>query len=136
MRRQNIKHVGLSEVNLALLDQNLQDILNGSTTIKKPLVNFNDDKITQEKTKLEGISVVIVEGTYTTTLSNAHKYVFIDRTYVDTKETRKYRLREEQDGFLEKVLKIEHSIISTHRDKADIIITNSYEVRCNEATQF
>ena len=137
MRRKDISHVGLSEVHLAVLDQNLHDIMEGKSEIDKPLVIFDEDLITKETVKLEGVKAIIVDGTYTTILKNAHQRIFIDRTYVDTKETRKCRAREEQDEFLEKILQIEHKIISSHKPQADIIVTNNYEVkkgRKNERT--
>ena len=132
MRRKNIGHVGLSEVRLALLDENLNDIMEGKSKIEKPLVIFDEDRITKETVKLEAIKTVIVDGTYTTILKNVHQRIFIDHTYVDTREIRKRRAREEQDEFLEKILEIEHRIISSHKPRADIIVTNDYEVRKNE----
>jgi len=129
MRRKDISHVGLSEVRLAVLDQNLRDIIEGENEINKPLVIFNEDLITKETVKLEGIKAIIVDGTYTTILKNVHQRIFIDRTYVDTIDTRKCRAREEQDEFLEKILQIEHKIISSHKPQADIIVTNNYAVK-------
>ena len=129
MRRKDISHVGLSEVRLAVLDQNLRDIIEGENEINKPLVIFNEDLITKETVKLEGIKAIIVDGTYTTILKNVHQRIFIDRTYVDTINTRKCRAREEQDEFLEKILQIEHKIISSHKPQADIIVTNNYAVK-------
>jgi uridine kinase len=128
MRRKDIRHVGVNEVRLDLLDQNLADIMEGMTTIEKPLVIFTEDRITQEAISLDGVNVVIVEGTYTTSLDNAHQRIFIDRTYHDTRDTRRKRAREKQDEFLEEVLKIEHEIISTHLPRASIIVTNDYDV--------
>ena len=133
MRRQDIGHVGVSEVRLDLLDSNLKDISEGAGKITKPLVDYDEDLISEETVDLEGINVIIVEGTYTTLLKNAHRRVFIDRTYVDTREVRRDRGREEQDDYLERVLEIEHGIISKHKAAADIIVSRDYEVR--EATQ-
>lgn len=127
MRRTDISHVGISEVRLDVLDENLNEILKGRSKIKKPLVIFDEDRITHETVNLEGKKVVIVEGTYTTLLKNAHQHVFIDRTYIDTRERRKERAREEQDLYLEQILEIEHNIIAGHKAYADIIITHSYE---------
>jgi len=129
MRRKDIGHVGLSEVRLTVLDQNLRDAIEGKSEFVKPLVIFDDNLITSETIKLEEIEVVIVEGTYTTILKNVHQRVFIDRTCFDTKESRKRRGREEQDEFLETILGIEHEIISTHKAKADIIVTRDYQVK-------
>lgn len=132
MRRRDIGHVGLSEVHLDLIDQNLRDAFAGQRTIIKPLVIFDEDRITEETVNLEGIEVVIVEGTYTTTLKNARQHIFIDRNYIDTLEARRQRAREAQDEFLEKVLNIEHVIIQPQKMRASIIITRDYEVKWNE----
>jgi len=128
MRRKDINHVGLTEVRLGLLDQNLKDVIDGKDEIVKPLVIFDTDRITEETVDLRGIKVVIVEGTYTTILKNARQHVFIDRTYVDTREKRQRRGREKQDAFLEEILEIEHGIISSQEVQADIIVTNDFEV--------
>ena len=127
MRRKNINNVGLSEVNLALLDQHLKSILQKKDEIDKPLVIFDEDRISDEIINLNDIQVIMVEGTYTTTLQNVNKHIFIDQTYLDTRESRKKRARENQDEFLEKILKIEHKVISSHKSKADIIVTRNYE---------
>jgi uridine kinase len=128
MRRKNIGHVGTSEVKINLLDQNLKDIVDGKNTVVKPLVIFDDDTITEETVEVKGVKVVIVEGTYTTLLKNAHRHVFIDRDYIDTRAKRLRRAREKQDRFLENVLEIEHDIISAHKAMADIIVTRDFQV--------
>ncbi len=127
MRKKEISQVGPAEVHLNLLDQNLKEILKGKSEITKPLVIFNEDKIDKETVNLEGIKVVIVEGTYTTLLENVHQRIFIDRTLDDTRESRKIRARETQDDFLERILQIEHEIISSHKPRADIVITKDYD---------
>ncbi len=128
IRRKNIDHVGLSEVNLALLDQHLNSIFQKKNEIDKPLVIFDEDRISNEIVHFNEIKVIIVEGTYTTTLQNVSKHIFIDRTYIDTRESRKKRARETQNDFLEKILKIEHKIISSQKIFADLIVTNDYNV--------
>ncbi len=132
MRKKDLRQVGVSEVRLESLDQNLKDIVEGETRIEKPLVIFDEDRIEQETIKLEGIKVVIVEGTYTTVLRNVHRHIFIDRTYIDTRESRQQRARERQDDFLEKILVIEHEIIAAHKPRADIIVTKNYEVKMDD----
>lgn len=132
MRRKDIGHIGLSEVHLNLLDHNVKDAITGQSAIIKPLVIFDEDRITEETLNLEGIKVVIVEGTYTTTLKNANQHIFIDRSYTDTRQARRKRAREAQDEFLEKVLKIEHGIIQPQKTQASVIITRDYEAKRNE----
>jgi uridine kinase len=127
-RRQDINWVGPQEVKLDLLDEHLKAALDGADEVTKPLVIYEEDRVTAETMSLQGLKVVIAEGTYTTMLQNVDKKVFIARNRLDTLETRKKRGREQMDPFIEEVLKIEHAIISKHREIADIIITKEYEV--------
>jgi len=122
---QDISRVGLAEVRLDLLDDHVRSILNGARTIEKPLVVYEEDRITQETQPLDGVDVVIIEGTYTTLLKNVHSRVFIARTYKQTSNARRKRDREPPDPFLDRVLRIEHRIISNHRHFADIIVTDA-----------
>jgi len=133
-RRADINHVGLSEVRLKLLDQNLEDFLSGKTEITKPLVFFKKDQISVETVTLENIQVLIVEGTYTTLLKNVHQHVFVNLSYKETKGARLKRAREEQDLFLEKILKIEHEIISSHKPLADIVLNQDYKAMVQNGT--
>ena len=127
-RREDINRVGLGEVNLALLDEHVGAIVNGATEIEKPLVVYQDDRVTNETLSLTGVDVVVVEGTYTALLANVHLRTFIDRAYQQTRAARLKRNREPADPFLERVLQIEHEIISTHIYCADIIVTASFAV--------
>jgi uridine kinase len=126
-RKEDIEHVGMHEVKLDLLDQHLKMALQGAPSINKPLVIFDDDLISEETVDISNTRVFIAEGTYTTSLGNANLKIFIDRNINDTKASRLKRNREVQDEFLEKILEIEHKIISAHKDLADIIITKEYE---------
>lgn len=126
-RKEDIDWVGMNEVKLELLDQNLESVLKGFTSLTKPLVDFDADKIGEESVDLKDYKVLIPEGTYTTSLKNVDCKVFIDRNKMDTVESRKKRAREAQDEFLDNILTIEHKIISKHKDLADIVITKQWE---------
>ena len=127
-RRQGIEWVGTQEVRLDLLDQHMEAAAGGAREVVKPLVIYDDDCVKEETMSLQGLEVVIAEGTYCTLLEHADRRVFIDRNRLETMESRRRRGREEMDPFIEEVLKIEHSIISQHRLRADIIITRDYDV--------
>ena len=129
LRREDIDRVGPGEVNLALLDEHVWAIVNGANRIEKPLVVYQEDLITREALSLSGVDVVIAEGTYTTLLKSVHSRVFLDSTYQETRAARLKRGREPADPFLERVLQIEHSIISRHKFLADIIVSSSFLVR-------
>ncbi|MFO8063024.1 MAG: hypothetical protein R6V29_00140, partial [Spirochaetia bacterium] len=127
-RREDITWVGAGEVRVELLDRHLAAARRGEKSITKPLVIYDEDRITEEEMSLEGLSVLIAEGTYTTLLEHVDTRVFIDRNRLETLESRKRRGREEIEPFLEEVLEIEHNIISKHITRADVVITRDYEV--------
>ncbi len=122
-RKEGIGWVGLGEVRLDLMDAHLKSAKEGNDEIVKPLVYFEDDRIGEERLSLEGVDVVIAEGTYTTALDEADLRAFIDATYHHTLAHRKKRARDAVEGeFIEKVLEIEHQIISSHKERADVIL--------------
>jgi uridine kinase len=127
-RRADLSWVGPQEVNLALIESHLRLAHRGESQLVKPLVVYDDDKIVTETVSLDGVAVVIAEGTYTALLLNVASKIFIARTREDTLDDRRRRNREASDPFLEKVLEIEHDIISRHAEKANIIIHRDYSV--------
>jgi uridine kinase len=128
-RREDIGWVGPQEVRLDLLDSNLKQFLSGKKTFLKPLVDFSNNRIMEEQFHAGDSRVLIAEGTYTSLLNNALVRVFIERDLDDTRGDREKRAREAQDEFLEKVLGIEHGIISSHRKLASMVITRDFHAR-------
>lgn len=118
------------EVRLDLLEGNLIDAINGAGHIVKPLIDYNENSIESETVSLDGIKVVIAEGTYCTLLKNVDTKVFIARNRVDTLEHRQKRNRgsEVGDPFIENILITEHKIIAGHKQLANFVITKDYEV--------
>ncbi|MDH3215381.1 MAG: hypothetical protein OEN01_03710 [Candidatus Krumholzibacteria bacterium] len=133
IRKKDINHVGTGEVDLALLDEHLKVFRRSSATaINKPLVIFEEDRITEESIAPNDYGVAIAEGTYTTLLQNVDYRVFIDRTYEDTRDDRIARRRERIDDFSEKILRIEHEIITAHKPLADFIVSKEFTVTLTE----
>ncbi len=135
-RRADIAWVGPQEVHLDLLDTHLRAFRDGAQVIEKPLVIYEEDSISKERLEIGGAQVGIAEGTYTTLLSNVDTRVFIDRNYEDTRAHRNKRKRNaaELDPFIDKVLAIEHEIISAHKAQAQVIVNNDYSVRLKSET--
>lgn len=50
--------------------------------------------------------------------------VFIENSFIDTKLNREKRARDIIDDFNEKVLEIEHNIISEQSEYADMLVNN------------
>jgi uridine kinase len=118
------------EVRLDVLEQNLVNAIHGRKEIIKPLVDYDSNTIEDETINLDGIKVLIVEGTYTSLLKHVDTRIFICRNWLDTLEHRQKRMRgnEVGDPFIEQVLSIEHKIIAGHKQLADILITKDYHI--------
>jgi len=118
------------EVRLDLMEQNLLSAIQGERGIVKPLVDYDANTIQEETITLEGIGVLIAEGTYTSLLKHVDTRIFIARNWMDTLEDRQKRNRGKEvgDPFTEQVLGMEHKIIAGHKQLADFVITKDYEV--------
>jgi uridine kinase len=127
-RRANFCWVGPTEVRLALLDEHLAAAQAGANSIVKPLVLYDENRISEETLSFDGVDFVVAEGVYTSLCEYVDRRVFIARNRLETMEHRMRRGREEFDPFIEDVLKKEHEIISQHRARADVVITRDYDV--------
>ncbi len=118
------------EVKLDVLEHNLIDAIQGKAAIVKPLIEYDNPVIGEETINLEGVQVVIAEGTYTSLLRHVDTRVFIARNRLETLAHRKKRSRagEADDPFIEQVLVTEHKIIAGHNQLADFVITKDYDV--------
>ncbi len=127
-RRKSLTNVGPIEVDLNWIDANIQEAKNGASFIEKPLVDFQGNTIEKETLSLEGIQVIIVEGTYTSLLKNVDERIFIARDFTSSVLSIKKRARDVVDDFLMQVLQLEHEIISAHQQYCKIIIKEGFDV--------
>jgi uridine kinase len=128
-RREGIDWVGPGEVRIDRMNADLEAFRAGSDGHRKPLVRYAEDRVDEERVDLSAYDAAIAEGTYTSLL-NADVRVFIDRDWQQTRAHREKRKRDESelDPFIDRVLEIEHEIISAHKARADLVITPDYEV--------
>jgi uridine kinase len=126
MRRRNLEQVGPYEVKLDFLDCNLRSFKRDENPIYKPLVIYEEDRITTEELDTGDWWALIVEGTYTSLLKFADFRVFIDRDFRQTLEARRRRARDRWEPFLEDVLEREHRILAEHKALADAVIPADY----------
>ncbi len=127
MRRRNVEQVGPYEVKLDFLDANLRSFKREENPIYKPLVIYEEDRITHEEMDTGHLQVLIAEGTYTSLLEFADFRVFIDRDYRETLEDRKRRARDKFEPFVVDVLEREHRIIAQHKSLADVVVSSSFD---------
>ena len=122
-RTADISWVGLGEVRLDLMEAHIYALKeHPEKPLSKPLVEFEEDRIGCETIERGIRDVVIVEGCYTSLLSNVDIRVFINRTYRQTKRARMHRQRDPTEILLERVLAIEHKEIAKHKARANIVI--------------
>lgn len=131
-RVKSLENVGPHEVKLDVLQQNINDFKNNASIISKPIVDYHANSIDTENVSLKDIKVLIIEGTYVAKLEHFDTLIFMERTYKETYQNRKERNREAESDFIETVLEIEHKIISTFKDKSDIIIDKTYHAIINK----
>jgi uridine kinase len=129
-RRKDISWVGPREVRLDLMSAHLEAFIDNEPAVEKPLVIYEQDRIDTEILEMKDARVAIAEGTYTSKLEHVETRVFIDRDYRDTRKHRERRNRDgsELDEFIDRVLVIEHEIISADKERADIIINRNYSL--------
>ncbi len=118
------------EVRFDLLQSNVDAARRGAAVIDKPLVDYEANAVSSECISLEGIRVLIAEGTYVSLLRHVDCRIFIARTRAETIEHRHKRNRgsEAKDPFVEAVLGVEHKIIAGHRHLADVVLTRDFDV--------
>jgi len=118
------------EVRLDLMEQHLVSAIQEAREITKPLVDYGSNTIQEETVSLDGIKVLIAEGTYTSLLKHVDTRIFIARTWLDTLADRQVRSRGEEAGdpFVEQVLSTEHKIIAGHQQLADFVIRKDHDV--------
>ena len=127
-RAKNINVVGTQEVDLAKIDSHIALFKANTPTLTKSLCIYEDNVFITETLNFANVQVLLVEGTYTTTLRNADYRVFMSRTYHQTLEQRIARGRDTFDTMLNKVLDIEHQIIKTHAAQADLCVNIDYSI--------
>jgi uridine kinase len=132
-RLSSISNVGLQEVNLGLLKDNVTAFRSNAMQFVKPVVNYHANIILEEIVHCADIAVLIIEGTYVLSQSIFDFTVFMDRNYLQTKKAREIRGREKTDAeFIEKVLEIEHAIIRPLKKNVTAIVNIDYSVIANK----
>ena len=128
-RRKNLSIVGTSEVKLALINKHINLFKQSEvSSFKKPLVDFDKDRIGEETLRCKRAQVMIIDGTYTTLLKNIDTKIFLSRNYNDTLKTRLERKRDKIDKFDDKILTTEHNIIAKHKKLANIAFRKDYTI--------
>ena len=127
-RLEDISRVGVSEVNLSLLENVINAFRFNSPSVSQPLVNYESNSISTITWNANEFDVLIVEGTYTLFLENLDVRIFIDRDFTETKDDRLARGRDIANDFVEEVLAIEHDIIQQQKSNCDLCIESNFTI--------
>jgi uridine kinase len=121
--------VGPKEVQLDLLDSHIRACKEpGNMGLTKPLIHFDENRVSHEWLPPLWAGVVLVEGTYVTALPSVDYRVFIDRDYHTTRDQRQARGRDPNGEFVEQVLAREQGIIARHKSLADLVWSPATQV--------
>jgi len=131
-RKVDISWVGPKEVKLDLLQNHINAFRNNTDSLTLPVVDYKKNHFFDIEVEVKDKTVIIVEGVYAFLLQNCDFNIFMSRTYIETKEKRKERIREVYDPFIEKVLDVEHQLIAPLKLKADLIVDKFYKVSENK----
>jgi uridine kinase len=127
-RIQSLENVGLHEVNMDLLQHHVNSFKEGVLDINIPVVDYMRNSIEFRNESLRDASVLIVEGTYALYLQHFDVGVFMERTYEDSRNARKGRIRENYDPFVEQVLAIEQPIVRASAPRAHFSVSATFEL--------
>lgn len=125
----DITSVGPQEVQLDLIAAHTAAFRAGEAHVVAPVVDYPNNRFDTHVLDFSAAEVLVVEGTFALMLDDADIRVFLEATYHDTLERRRQRARDIDDPFVERVLDIEHRIISAQAPRADILISSAYEIR-------
>lgn len=130
-RELSFANVGPHEVDLARLDDLIDDFRHGATQVAGQVVEYDQNRFVPVTLDFSATPVLCVEGTYVLYLDAFDCKVFLAATHEDTRARREARARaaSELTPFVAQVLEIEHRIIAEQRRRADVVIDASFAVQ-------
>ena len=128
--RQGIeKVVGYNEYKWDEINQVIDDFKNNRKS-QMPCVDLVTEQVDQLITDFGEVDMLIVDGLYAIKAENIDLRIFIELTYLETKEkhTKDSRGKEVMDEVRWATLAQEHKMVQSLKPLADIIITKDYDV--------
>jgi uridine kinase len=127
-RLRSLEWVGLQEVRLDVLQEHLDAFRGGASRILVPEVDYLANEISVRELDLNGIEVLLVEGTYVLYLNGFDAGVFMPATYQQTRAARMKRVREAYDPYVERVLHLEHTLVRASAPRASWAVHPDFRV--------
>ncbi|MEN8145293.1 MAG: hypothetical protein ABFS14_10125 [Gemmatimonadota bacterium] len=121
-RSTDLSRVGPQEVDLGRLEQHIAAYRDGAEFVDVPVTDRKTDTFVSRRLSLAGVRVLIVEGTYVLSLPDLDARLFLSGTYQETWDRRRQRNRDQDEPVIGEVLAIEHQLIVTYKEVADIVV--------------
>ena len=128
--RQGIENVvGYNEYKWDEIQKNIDDFKNNRKS-QMPYVDLVTEQVDQLITDFSEVDMLIVDGLYAIKADNIDLRIFIDLSYLETKEkhTKDSRGKEVMDEVRWATLAQEHKMVQSLKPLADLLITKNYEV--------
>ncbi|HPE33611.1 MAG TPA: hypothetical protein PLI65_02330 [Bacteroidales bacterium] len=121
--------VGYDEYDWEKINQNLDDFRNGRRS-EMPCVDLVTEQVDRLITNFGEVDMLLVEGLYAIKSDNVDLRVFIELTYLETKEkhTKDARGKEIMDEARWATLGQEHKMVQALKPRADLLVTKEYAV--------
>ena len=122
--------VGYNEYKWDEINQVIDDFKNNRIS-EMPCVDLVTEQVDQLITDFSEVDMLIVDGLYAIKAENIDLRIFIELTYLETKEkhSKDSRGKEVMDEVRWAILAQEHKMVQSLKPLADQIITKDYEVR-------
>lgn len=121
--------VGFNEYLWDDIDRVIEDFKNGRVS-EMPCVDLVTEQVDKLITDFSEVDMLIVDGLYAIKAENVDMRVFIDLTYLETKEkhTKDSRGKEVMDEVRWATLAQEHKMVRSLKPSADFIITKDFNL--------
>lgn len=123
------KVVGYSEYLWDEIHKNIDDFKNNRVS-EMPCVDLVTEQVDRLITDFSKVDMLIVDGLYSIKANHVDLRVFIELTYLETKEkhTKDSRGKEVMDEVRWAILGQEHRMVQSLKPMADLLVTKDYEV--------
>ena len=121
--------VGYDEYDWDAIHKNIDDFKNGRVS-EMPCVDLVTEQVDRLITNFADVDMIIVDGLYAIKAGEIDLRVFIELTYLETKEkhTKDARGKEAMDKVRWATLAQEHKMVQSLKPLADLLITKDYKV--------
>jgi len=121
--------VGPQEYDWDAINRSIDDFKHGRIS-EMPCVDLITDKVDRLTTDFKEVEMIILDGLYAIKSDKVDLKVFIDLTYLETKEkhTKDSRGKEVMDEVRWAILGQEHKMVEALKTQADLLVTKEYEV--------